>query len=85
MVARIRDALDRHPDGMHRLADPAPAIDSEIPGAVAELLRSFDGGELFHGSLVILGARELRVIDGRFPVAEACGPPQISVLNSPMV
>ncbi len=70
---RIRAQLLGHPDGMHRLGEPATVLDSELPPSLAAVYREFDGGELFHESLRLLASREVCGVGGRITVGEVDG------------
>jgi tetratricopeptide (TPR) repeat protein len=60
VMGRVLDELGRYDDGVHELRDPAYLFDSELPESLAEVYRSFDGGELFHGALVLYPSASLR-------------------------
>ena len=72
-AARLRDLLSSHAEGIHRLGEPAPVLDSALPAALAAVYRCFDGGELFHETLVIKPAGDVARVDGRYLVGEALG------------
>ena len=73
VVERILDELERYPDGVHRLNEPAYLLDSEIPESLAELYRGFDGGDIFHEAMTVYPSAQL-VIDGdRFRVGQVGG------------
>ncbi len=72
-VSAIRARLGRHPEGMHRLGEPARLLDAELPASLAAVYRELDGGELFHETLVLFPSHELRVEEGVIRVGEVDG------------
>jgi tetratricopeptide (TPR) repeat protein len=56
VVERLRAALDRYADGVHTLGEPATALDADLPPALAEVYRVFDGADLFHEALILYPA-----------------------------
>ncbi len=72
-AARLRDLLSSHAEGIHRLGEPALVLDSALPVALAAVYRCFDGGELFHETLVLESAGNLTQVEGRYQVGEAAG------------
>ena len=52
-VACLRAALDQYAEGVHRLGDPASAIDADLSPALAAVYRQFDGADLFHEGLTL--------------------------------
>jgi len=73
VLARVREVLDRAPDGMHALADPRAVLDAELPAALAETYRRFDGADLYQGMLTIRPSHEVEKRDGRYAVGEESG------------
>ncbi|MCG8422195.1 MAG: tetratricopeptide repeat protein [Proteobacteria bacterium] len=52
-ASRIRQHLARDHAGVHRLGRPIAVLDSELPDSLSAVYRSFDGGELYHGIIVL--------------------------------
>jgi tetratricopeptide (TPR) repeat protein len=50
---RIEDALEAHPEGMHRLGEPALLLDPALPESLAAVYARFGEGELFHETIVL--------------------------------
>lgn len=77
VLDRILEALERYPEGVHRLNDPAYLLDTEIPESLASVYRGFDGGDLFHESLTLVPSAELSIDDAgdgdRFRIGEVAG------------
>lgn len=61
VLGRVLDELERYPEGVHRLGDPAYILDSELPAGLADVYRCFDGGDLFHESLILVPSSSVRV------------------------
>jgi tetratricopeptide (TPR) repeat protein len=80
-AGRIRARLDDAAAGLHRLADPAVVLDSELPPGLAAVLREFDGGELFHEAVVVRSSRAFERSDDGWLVADL-GQDQIWVMKS---
>lgn len=74
-AARLRDHLQRAPEGLHRLGDPAVVLDTALPAALADIYRAFDGGDLYHESLVLIPSREVArdPHTGRWHIGEVHG------------
>ena len=69
----ISARLEEYGEGVHRLNAPAVVLDSELPLAVDSVYREFDGGELFHESLILLSGSQIQHVEGRFHVGEYSG------------
>jgi len=72
-LRRALTALSRYREGVHQLATPAVLHDAALPAALAGFYREHDGGELFHGALVLLPAASVRRDGDRFRVGELDG------------
>jgi tetratricopeptide (TPR) repeat protein len=72
-VERLRAALGRYADGVHRLGDPAPALDADLPPALVGVYRAFDGAELFHDALSLYPTAGWKRDGGRVQVGELGG------------
>ncbi|HKE16125.1 MAG TPA: hypothetical protein VKB80_14715 [Kofleriaceae bacterium] len=72
-VERLRAALDRYAEGVHRLGDPATALDADLPPALAAVQRAFDGAELFHEALILLPSASWKRDGGRVLVGDMGG------------
>lgn len=66
---RVREAAA----GIHRLGEPAVALDSELPLAVAAVYRLIGDASLFFDSLVLIAPGSIRLQDGRWCVGEVSG------------
>ena len=65
-ISTTLDAIERalrSGDAIHRLNPPIPVVDADVPVAVAEMLRRFDGGALFHDTILLCQASELRRVE----------------------
>ena len=72
-ATRVRQRLARYADGVHHVQAPQAVLDSALPGGLRAVWHAFDGGELFHGALVLVPSREA-VADGtRWMVGEVEG------------
>ncbi|HUH04974.1 MAG TPA: hypothetical protein VML75_23415, partial [Kofleriaceae bacterium] len=60
VVSRIVERLGRYAEGVHRLNRPAPVVDVSLPRVLVELYRGFDGGELFHETMLVRPSVEVR-------------------------
>lgn len=72
-VRRLCERLRSHAAGVHRFADPAVAMDSEVPPAVAAVYREVGDASLFFDAVVLIPPGGLREADGRWHVGEASG------------
>jgi tetratricopeptide (TPR) repeat protein len=72
-VARLRAALDRYAEGVHRLGEPAVALDADLPPALAGVYREFDGADLFHEALILYPSAGWKRERGRMQVGEMGG------------
>lgn len=52
-VDRLVAALAHYQDGVHRLGDPASALDADLPPALVAVYHQFDGADLFHDALTL--------------------------------
>lgn len=73
VTATLRERLERDPEGVHRLGDPAHLLDAELPASAARVYREMDGAELFHESVVLDPSRTIRREGGWYRVGEAGG------------
>lgn len=73
VLERILDALERYPEGVHRLNEPAYLLDTAIPESLAEVYRGFDGGDLFHESMTLRPSAQLAKHGERLLVGEVAG------------
>ena len=73
VLDRVLDELERYPEGVHRLNEPAYLLDTELPASLADVFRAFDGGDLFHESLILLPSSSARLEGDRFRVGEVGG------------
>lgn len=73
VLGRVLDELERYPEGVHRINEPAYLLDSELPASLAEVYRAFDGGDLFHESLILSPSSAVRADGDRFLVGEVGG------------
>ena len=67
---RLRAALDKYADGVHRLREPASALDADLPAAVTAVYRLFDGADLFHEALILYPNASWTRDGGRMQVGE---------------
>jgi Tfp pilus assembly protein PilF len=72
-VDRLREALDRYAEGVHRLGDPAAALDADLPAGLAGVYRAFDGADLFHDALTLYPSTEWTRDGDRVRVGEMGG------------
>jgi Tfp pilus assembly protein PilF len=49
----LERALAKFADGVHAPGDPSAALDADLPPGIIAVYRAMDGGELFHGDLVL--------------------------------
>lgn len=70
---RICELCDSYPDGLHDLAAPATVLDAELPRALAEVYRTFDGATFFHEDMVLLPSSAARRVDGRWQIGTLQG------------
>ncbi len=73
LLRQIRVRLEGYPAGVHRLACPCFVLDAELPAAVADVLRCFDGVDLFQETLVLAASRDVTRVDGRYLVGVVSG------------
>lgn len=64
----VRRALEKFADGVHALGEPCAALDADLPPGVIAVYREMDGGELFHGDLVLQPRSGWRREEGRLEV-----------------
>lgn len=69
----ITKKLGEYGAGIHRLGNPAMMLDLELPEGVRAICREFDGAELFHESIRLRSAREIRKAEEGFQVGEVFG------------
>ena len=68
MAGEIRRALEKFADGVHVVGEPSAALDADLPAGVLAVYREMDGGELFHGDLVLHPRSAWRREGGRLEV-----------------
>lgn len=69
----IAERLYEYRAGVHKIGKPAVVLDSALPPSLEAVYREFDGGELFHESLVLFPSGELSGSDARLLVGEYAG------------
>ncbi len=72
-ATRVRERLARYADGVHRVESPQAVLDSALPSGLRAVWHVFDGGELFHGALVLVSSREAVVDGSRWMIGEVEG------------
>lgn len=63
-------ALGRFAEGVHALGEPSAALDADLPAGVLAVYRAMDGGELFHGDLVLHPRGAWQREGGRLAIGE---------------
>jgi tetratricopeptide (TPR) repeat protein len=72
-VERLRAALDQYAEGVHRLGEPATALDADLPPELTAVYRAFDGADLFHEALTLHPSTSWKMDGGRVRVGEMGG------------
>jgi tetratricopeptide (TPR) repeat protein len=72
-VTRLVAALAHYEDGVHRLGEPAVALDADLPSALVAVYHKFDGADLFHDGLTLYPSAEWTRERGRIRVGEMGG------------
>jgi tetratricopeptide (TPR) repeat protein len=72
-AVRLSAALDQYADGVHRLGEPAAALDADLPAGLRAVYQRFDGADLFQDGLVLHPVARWQRDGGRARVGELGG------------
>jgi len=78
MADGLRRALQKFADGVHAPGEPSAALDADLPAGLIAVYQEMDGGELFHGDLVLHPRADWRREAGRLEIG-ALGEDPLSV------
>jgi tetratricopeptide (TPR) repeat protein len=72
-ISRLVSALGHYEEGVHRLGEPASALDADLPPALVAVYHQFDGADLFHDGLTLYPSARWTREHGRVRVGEMGG------------